>query len=334
MTDLFYCERYRAKITKVACSGNYALREASRKTCRGCPIGEAHAAGRTVPLPRAVPKQAPISLHVPAEVKKHSAPGMQAIVNHPPVITNHINQSKVKDYEIECPCGIKFIKQTRTQRYHSLECPMRPENANKQKPVTLPIAHLPQISPEPKTLPDKETTRKTRVCPCGITFQWDTSAQKYHSPECPARPKAKPAQMADAVSRIAPVRVARDGERGPQGNPKRERLRMNFTEGEMHALIRAAGAEHPADFARRAILGALGQTTGERVVRGAVALLPNGGYWMLGHEGLEPMDQEKIKGELMECLDGENVYSTHIFEVVVPTVLRGRVTSPKKAGNE
>ncbi len=92
-----------------------------------------------------------------------------------------------------------------------------------------------------------------QLCKCGSSFTPRSPQQRYCSPTCDARPRRK-GSWADAVSPLLPTRVGRPGPRGPQGNPRCHVMRLTFTASEVQDIARAAGSEHPADFARRAIL--------------------------------------------------------------------------------
>ena len=154
-----------------------------------------------------------------------------------------------------------------------------------------------------------------RICPCGSDFIPLTSRQVYCTPDCTARPRQKPAQRADAVTRAVPVRRSRGGPRGPQGSPKCHRLRMNFTNEEIERLTAAAaiGCEHPADFARRAIntSSRVAAITGKtRTLNGIACLLPDGDWWFVGWRGVKLND-------VHDCLEQDPI-AIFEFELVVP----------------
>lgn len=173
-----------------------------------------------------------------------------------------------------------------------------------------------------------ELELQRHTCACGVEFLPLVSSQVYCTPECPERPeRACSTQKADAVTRAVEVRRTRGGPRGPQGDPKQHRLRMNFTDDEIAALVAAAarGGEHPAEFARRAInaaaraANAVGKT---RTVTGLLAVLPDDDWWLTGWKGIKQQD-------IKDCLEQEPT-AVYEVEIAVPTAtspLHGVVTA-------
>lgn len=174
----------------------------------------------------------------------------------------------------------------------------------------------------PEEVPHKE-------CLCGLVFRPSTASQVYCTPTCVARPREKPAQKSDAVTRMSDVRTSGRGKRGPQGDPRTERLRMNFTQSEMETLIEASAGDHPSSFVRRvANEEALRQLDRVRRIVGAIVLLSDGSYWMIGHESMIAMSSEDIRKEALSAFDDaemSNVVGVQKFEVRVPVLLHGEV---------
>lgn len=141
MTVLFQCEPYRTKLTTQACArryrsantrrgqAGYGLRIGAGASCRTCPVGKAHSAGRegaeavhVEPRPSGLPAPPPrakFPRHAvkPAKVEPKPKPAKRPAAKRAPALTGHAPR--------ECPCGTTFVPTGPRQVFCFPDCSAR-----------------------------------------------------------------------------------------------------------------------------------------------------------------------------------------------------------------
>jgi hypothetical protein len=217
----------------------------------------------------------------------------------------------------------------RTRERPCEECgePFRPKPGPGRAPLYCPSC---RAKPRRERAPAVGRT-ETRTCDyalCGATFTHKAkhgAIPRYCTPTC--------ARQAENDARRERERLARiDAGMQPRQHLLEDVIRIRVTAEQRAAMQAAADRDglELSQWLRQLALRAAGALPAaapapatSTTVRGCIAKLADGSWWMLGPLSSDASHEDALR-EARDCI-GDEAISAHVFEVVVPTVLAGSV---------